>query len=227
MPNSLYQSNEQYTLEQYDDYDQWLHGRTKGIGGSDAAAICGQSRWRTLQDLWFDKIEGKRSEAKGSAIDYGKAAEPALRILYAAKHTDQEVQYLPDSVLVQNDWPVRRYSPDGLIFEKDTDRRGILEIKTSQISNGHKAEKWREGVPIEYYLQVLHGLLVTGFDFVTFTAELRYWDGRVEIIERSFARDEVADDLMELDRIERETWSKYFDTKTIPPLTIRGDKNAI
>ena len=217
----LFRETDQYSVESYGSHEEWLSSRGKGIGGSDASALCDQSRFKTLQDLWFEKVQGKKKPVGGPNVEYGKTAEPALRILYQAKHLDQDVQYMEDAVLVSKSCSWQRYSPDGLIWDPETGRRGILEIKTSQVNNGHKAQEWADGVPIEYYLQVLHGMLVTGFDFVTVTAELRFWDGRVEIIERSYARDDVQSDLEALERIERENWEMYFVKQQIPPLNVR------
>lgn len=35
---------------------EWLQWRTKGIGGSDVAAILGISPWKTQRDLYRDKV---------------------------------------------------------------------------------------------------------------------------------------------------------------------------
>lgn len=220
MTHNLFEDCAQYTVQDFADRSRWLEGRKSGIGGSDAAALADSSRFKTLQELWMDKVQGIRNFVGGPNVEYGRTCEPALRTLYQAKHLDQIVQHREDCTLISTRYDWQKYSPDGLIFEPKTGRKGILEIKTAQIQNAKKAKEWRDGVPIEYYLQVLHGLIVTGFDFVTFTAELRYWDGRVEIIERSYTREAVIADMEELDRIEHLNWGKYFETGVMPPLTI-------
>ena len=158
------------------------------------------------------------------AVIYGTKAEEPLRQLYALKHLNQDVQYLPYIILERKkmgyEW--MRYSPDGLIYDYDTEKKGILEIKTANLNNLHSITKWENNsVPNQYYIQTLHGLLVTGFDFVTITAELRYYDGRVEIVERTFNRDEVLDDLEYLESKEKEVWETYFATKKEPPISLK------
>lgn len=218
--NSLYQETDVYSVEVYKTHEDWLNSRGKGFGGSDASAVCDLSRFKTLQDLWFEKVKGQKKTVSGPNVEYGKTCEPALRTLYSAKHPAQQIQYIEDAVLISKQYPFLRYSPDGLLISEDG-RPGILEIKTSQIQNGKKSAEWQNGVPVEYYLQILHGLLVTSFDFVTLTAELRYWDGRVEIVERTYRWPEVEDDLWELLQKETEAWNLYFkDGQTIPPLSL-------
>lgn len=218
----LFQPSAVYEVVELATHEDWLESRSQGAGGSDAAALCGLSRFKTLQDLWSEKIQGRHADISSNpAVVYGNSCEGALRTLYQAKHLDQEVQYKPDTILISKAVPWRRYSPDGLIYEPGTGRKGVLEIKTAQIRNAKKSAEWADGIPIEYYLQVLHGLLVTDFDFVTLTAELRYWDGRVQIVERTYNRSEIESDLEELDRTETETWTAYFATGIMPPLQIR------
>lgn len=218
---NLYQETDCYLVEKFTTFDEWLESRGKGIGGSDAAPLCGCSHFKTLQELWFEKIKGQKKEVGGPAVEYGRTCEPALRTLYQAKHLDQNVQYEENICLISKESPWMRYSPDGLIWDRSSERKGILEIKTAFIRNGKQYQEWKEGVPIEYYLQILHGLLVTGFDFVTLTAELRFWDGRAEIIERSYSRRDVMSDLEELKRQETGAWSRYFVGGQIPPVKIR------
>ena len=37
--------------------EEWLALRKQGIGGSDAAAACGLSRWKSPLGLWLEKTE--------------------------------------------------------------------------------------------------------------------------------------------------------------------------
>lgn len=39
------------------DREQWLLARREGLGGSDMAAICGESRYRRAIDVWTDRME--------------------------------------------------------------------------------------------------------------------------------------------------------------------------
>ena len=59
------------------------------------------------------------------------------------------------------------------IWEDENGRKGILEIKTSNILQSMQKEKWNHRIPDNYYLQVLHYLMVTGFDFAVLKAQLK------------------------------------------------------
>ena len=43
-------------------HDEWKLYRTLGIGGSDAAAVCGISPWKTARDLYEEKVHKKIKE---------------------------------------------------------------------------------------------------------------------------------------------------------------------
>ena len=36
-------------------YEEWLELRKNGIGGSDAAVVCGISRYKSPVELWMEK----------------------------------------------------------------------------------------------------------------------------------------------------------------------------
>lgn len=223
--NFLYNHCKEFTRLEQKERELWLNERKCGIGGSDASALIGENPWKSLRDLWKEKFsKEKPKEILTPAIVYGTKAEEPLRQLYDLKHMYQDVQYLPYIILERKkmgyEW--MRYSPDGLIYDYDTEKKGILEIKTASLNNRESIMKWENNsVPNQYYIQTLHGLLVTGFDFVTITAELRYYDGRVEIVERTFTRDEVQDDLDYLEEKEKEVWDTYFATKKEPPILLK------
>ncbi len=223
--NFLYEESSEYKVLNFKDREQWLKERRFGIGGSDASVLVDENPWKTLRELWQDKFsKTEPKEIYTPAIVYGTKAEEPLRQLYALKHLNQDVQYMKDVILERKkqgyEW--MRYSPDGLIYDFETQKKGILEIKTASLNNYDSIAKWKDNsLPNNYYIQTLHGLLVTGFDFVTLTAELRYYDGRVEIVERTFNRDEVLDDLEYLESKELEVWNTYFAKKKEPPILLK------
>jgi len=202
---SLFQSNQVYTVHQFKTRDEWLKGRADlhGIGGSDASAAIGMNPWRTNQDLWRIKTRRKKAPdiSDNERVHYGQEAEQYIRRLYQLKHEhDMEVQYIPDVILQNNEHPEMLYSPDGLLIDQDG-RRGIWECKTTTIMKSIDKEKWWDKVekqkilPDNYYIQILHGLNVTGFDFVELYAELTYPSGNSELVPYHIERSEVLDDL--------------------------------
>lgn len=202
---SLFRTNQVYTVHQFKTRDEWLKGRADlhGIGGSDASAAIGMNPWRTNQDLWRIKTRRKKAPdiSDNERVHYGQEAEQYIRRLYQLKHEkDMEVQYIPDVILQNNEHPEMLYSPDGLLIDSEG-RRGIWECKTTTIMKSIDKEKWWDKVekqkilPDNYYIQILHGLNVTGFDFVELYAELTYPSGNSELVPYHIERSEVQDDL--------------------------------
>lgn len=174
---SLYIDNDVYRVLNFETRDQWLKGRLTGVGGSDASSCLHMNRWRTSRDLWAIKTGREEpADISGSpAVIYGHRKEPQIRADFILDFEDvYEMQYM-DNVTLQNiAHPYMLYSPDGLLIEKETGRKGIFEAKTHHIHDANDWNAWREGIGYnEYFIQVLHGLNVTGFDFVCLRAELK------------------------------------------------------
>lgn len=218
---NLFEDNETYTVETFKDRDDWLSRRHYGIGGSDAASAIGRSKWTTNVELWEYKTGNAKREdiSENPAVRYGAQAEEHLRKLYELENENlYEVQYQPNTILISKKTPIFLYSPDGLLIEKATGRKGILEIKTAQVNSRVARMQWKERIPDQYYIQVLHGLNVTGFDFVELTAQLdcgTHFERWIYHIERA----DVEDDLKAIAEGIKEFWS-YVETGVEPPLWI-------
>lgn len=215
---NLYKSDAFQTVE-YETHYKWLIARKKTIGGSDSPCMVNANPWKTLTELWDEKQPNHLLEEKTNEnIRYGIEAEKHIRALFRLKHPNFEVQYMPDTMLISNEHNFMSYSPDGLIL--DGDKKGILEIKTSKIMNSGMLSKWGSKgnlyMPENYFIQTLHGLIVTGYDFVIVCAELRFLDNESKIIERRFEKEEVENDIQFLLYNEQKNWNKYFVTRRRP-----------
>lgn len=221
---NLYQDTNDYIVHKYNDRQEWLSKRIKGIGGSDASALIGLNPWKDNNTLWKEKkgIIIPPDVSTKSQVKYGLEAEKYLRGLFELNHPEYEVQYIDNVILQSKKEPWMLYSPDALLFEKATGRCGILEIKTTEIMRSNQKEKWDNQIPTNYYVQVLHGLLVTVFDFVVLNAQLKSkWGDDLIITTKHypFTREEKIDDLKWLFDNEKEQWTKYY-IGNIEPNTI-------
>lgn len=173
---NLYDSNNYYDVLFANNHDDWLELRKKGIGGSDVSAILGLNPYMTNQELYYYKVGLKEKEdiSDKPYVKYGHDAEPLLRGLFALDYPRFDVQYMENVVLANKTYPFIRYSPDGLIYDRETGMRGIYEGKTTNIVKSMHKEKWNNRVPDNYYCQVIQGFLVTGFDFVCLRAQLNF-----------------------------------------------------
>lgn len=207
-------------------HEQWLQARLNGIGASEASAIVGCNPYMSNVDLWRIKTGRKAAPdiSSNAHVAYGHAAEPHMRMLFALDYADRyEVQYGGSFDMVYNaDHPWLFATLDGRLIERETDRCGVLEIKTSEILRSLAREKWREGVPDNYYVQLLHQLLATGWDFAVLHAQLkRVWDGELKTTRQSYfvERSEVQEDLDYLLEQECKFW-EYVQTGQEPPLRL-------
>lgn len=136
--------------------------RTKFIGGSDVAAILGISPWKSIVDLYLDKITPRVSDGKNLAAKRrGSRLEPYILDMIREEHGL--------NIIAAN----QRYIDKGLPFLAseidaeyvDADGYQNIEIKTV---HPFKAKEWGEqdtdSLPIHYVAQVQHGLGVTGRD---------------------------------------------------------------
>lgn len=215
---NLYKETNNYLVHIFKDRKEWLEKRIEGIGGSDASTLVGKNPYKDNLTLYKEK-KGiiKNDFEKNESILYGTNAEPLLRELFKLKNEDIEVQYQDNCILQSKECKWRLYSPDALL--RRGDERGILEIKTSLIQNSKMLNEWKDQVPTHYFIQTLHGLLVTNFNFVIFFAELRLaWCDEAKLVQIEFSKQEVEDSLEWLKLNEEKAYQYYLNDIEPPQL---------
>lgn len=204
------------TMEVMKDRAEWLKNRSR-IGGSDASAIVGMNPYMTNTDLFMIKTGQKQQEdiSEKPYVKYGTEAEQHLRLLFALDFPQYQVDYVENNMFFNSKYPFAHASLDGWLTDQDG-RKGILEIKTTEILQSMQREKWKNQIPDNYYIQVLHYLMVTEFEFVVLKAQLKsvfngipYLQTRHYHIERS----EVEDDINFLLNEERKFWTNIQNGK--------------
>lgn len=202
---------------QLDSKDEWLKARKNQIGGSDAAAVLGMSPYKTNVELWEEKTGQKQSIdiSDRSYVVYGTKAEKALRELFVLDFPEYQVEYYDDNLIKNGQYPFLHASLDGELIDQKG-RRGILEIKTTNLLQGSQREKWKERIPDHYYIQILHYLLVTNYDFAILKAQLKSkWKGEITLSTRHYfiERSEVEEDMMYLLHAEQRFWKQVKEKK--------------
>ena len=163
----------------YKTASEWLEARKSYIGGSDAACILGCNPWKSNVDLWREKTGRKApDDLHGNAlVEYGKAAEEHLRELFALDYKPRGlmVHYKPFNMWTNKHYPWAHASLDGWLSSmQGGDQFGILEIKTATINSAAQAEKWKQGIPENYFCQLLHYMAVTDATYAYLSAQLKY-----------------------------------------------------
>lgn len=217
--------SEAYKVIENRDRAEWLKSRGCGIGGSDASAVLGMNPYKTNIEL-FEEKTGRRIPEDISDkpyVRYGNDAEPLIRQLFALDYPEYQVSYHENRILRSIAHPFMQASLDGEL-QDERGRKGILEIKTTNILQSMQYEKWKDRIPDNYYIQVLHYLLVTGYSFAVLCAHLRSdWgeDRRTTVKHYFIERAEVEDDLKMLLREEKKFWA-YVESGRKPPLILPG-----
>ena len=125
-----------------------LKQRKKSIGGSEIAAICGQSKYRSALDVYLDKINPEANDNGTSEFaHWGNVLEPVIASEYA-RRTSAEVSIEPD-IIYHPEHPWAHANIDRWIGDK----QAILECKTA---DKFLAKDWgdeTDKVPDAYLLQ--------------------------------------------------------------------------
>lgn len=206
--------------------DEWLKARIQGIGASEASAIIGCNPYMSNVDLWRLKTGRKQAQdiSSNAHVQYGHDAEGPLRELFSLDYPQFEVSYGGAFDMVHNpEYPYIFATLDGRLKEKATGRLGVYEGKTTEILRSMQKEKWKDRIPDNYYVQVIHQLIATGWDFAVLNAQMkRVFDGDVRTETRRYfiERAEVQDDIDYLLAEEVKFWAEYVQKDREPPLIL-------
>ena len=138
-------------------YTDWLDYRKQGIGGSDAAVVCGISRYKSPVELWMEKTNQMPDQEAGEAAYWGTQLESLVRTEFT-KRTGIEVEHRME-LLRSDEHPFMQANLDGTCVHPELGPR-IFEAKTA---SAFKAGEWEDGIPDEYFLQVQHYMAGTGY----------------------------------------------------------------
>lgn len=156
------------------DRGRWLIERRKGIGGSDAAASVGLSKWMTPLQLFYDKL-GQLQRDETESMRWGTLMEPVVRQEYANR-TGHSVT-VPDVIYQHRQHKFAIVNLDGIV-----DIGRVYEGKTSRTGEGW-GEPGTDEVPGEYNLQVQHGMAITGLPAADIAVLIGGSDFRIYCVE--------------------------------------------
>ena len=194
-------------------HEDWLEMRKAGIGGSDCAAAVGLSRWKSPFKLWSEKTDRIVPSKAGEAAYWGSVMEPILRAEVAKRMPEAEVRECP-FFLRSKEHPYMLANIDGYIHENGS--FSVLEIKTA---NAFAAvQDWQNGLPIEYYCQVMHYMAVTGMN----NAYVAVLLGGNNFVIQKIDRDE--DMIQHIIQMEEHFWYEYMLKDTPPEATAKDNE---
>ena len=182
--------------------EEWLRYRKRGIGGSDAGAVCGLDPYRTAMEVYHDKTSGLIEETDNEAMRQGRDLEG----------------YVAGRFMEATGKKVRRanamfYDEKNPFMLADVDRMVVgenagLECKTA---SPYMAGRWADGkIPLHYQVQCLHYMSVCNAEawyiaVLIYGREFRFY--RIE-------RDEQL--LSDLVQVERDFWQGHVEKGILP-----------
>lgn len=193
-------------------HSDWLQMRKAGIGGSDCAAAVGLSRWKSPFQLWSEKTDRIVPTKGGEALYWGSLMEPILRNEFA-KRTNLEVKECP-FFLRSKEHKYMLANIDGYVKNEDGSF-SVLEIKTA---NAYAVQDWQDGLPIEYFAQIIHYMVVTGMS----SAYVAVLLGGNEFRIQKYDRDEEM--IQHIVQMEEHFWYEYMLKDTPPEATAKDNE---
>ncbi|MFP4895778.1 YqaJ viral recombinase family protein [Paraburkholderia sp. EG304] len=201
--------------------EQWLAQRKKGLGGSDAAAALGESRYKTAFQLYQEKLElipGGMLVSPDAAerMRFGQLIEDVIATAYAERYSVKLRRHNKLAKHPRLPWMIGSY--DRTI---DGQRVGFEAKNVDALTyrNDEWGPEFGDAIPREHYLQCLHYLSVSGYDAWVLAACVGGNSLKIYRIER----DEEMIDILE--QSEAEFWERVRNEDP-PPLDYRH-KSAI
>jgi putative phage-type endonuclease len=125
--------------------------RTKFIGGSEIAAVCGVSPWATPLDIYYRKRGLVDEQEMTAPMEMGLFLEEPASKLYSERYGVKLRRRIKEPVLTIEDFPWYGATPDREIVG-DPKGVGVFELKCPQPPALRRIKE--EGIPPHYILQV-------------------------------------------------------------------------
>lgn len=189
--------------------------RSTYLGGTDAAAVCGQSRWKTPLQVWAEKT-GKVTPddiSQKLPVKLGVKLEQTVCELFM-EETGKKLHRVNETL----------FHPKHDFIGANIDRRVVgedagFEAKTCA---SWKSKDWEgEEIPQEFIFQCFHYLMVTGKSRWYLAVLIGNQDFKIKVIER--------DDAILNSLLEREVsfWNDYVLKDQMPWMVSHNDGDVI
>jgi len=188
--------------------DKQLEDRRKGIGGSDAAAICGLSSYRTPLQVYLEKTGNNQEKLDSPHIYWGNKLESQVAEEYETQ-TGKELE-ISEETFFSKENPFMLANIDRKIKYENA----ILECKTSA---SYMRNQWgtpgTDQMPTSYLLQCAHYAITLNVDYVDLAVLIDTHDFRIYRYNRN---EKLENNLI---RKEKQFWEENV-IKRIPPSPI-------
>lgn len=190
---------------QFETEAAWLAERKRGIGGSDAAAILGLSKFRTPLQVYLDKIGQAPPIEETAPMRWGKKLEPLILDEY---EQIKGVGLRRNLSYVHPGYEWMRGTLDAM-----SDDELVVEAKAIGFDRAREwGEEGSDYVPVDYLCQVQHYLAVSGRETADIAALFHGSQLKIYTVQADF-------DLIEmLTTKEAEFWLRVVNRNPPPPM---------
>lgn len=202
-------------------HEEWLELRKQGIGGSDAAAVAGVSKYANPVTVYMEKLNLYSRNTKDNvreAAEWGNRLEPIVRDTFkekiSAERAEKGLEPLKvihrKAIYAHDEHDFIRTNLDGIIYDPHLGK-GIFEAKTAHYM---LRDDWDgEDVPNQYLLQVQHNMLVMGVQFAYLAVLIGGNTYKHYFIERD---EDICNSLL---KIETNFWNNHVLSRIPPEMT--------
>ena len=199
--------------------EEWLEYRRTGIGGSDAAAIYGESPFVTCRDLYYDKrkiVAAVDDEDNWVQKEIGHLLEDLVAKIF---HVKTGYRIFKKSMMFRHPLYPFMIADVDYFVELPDGTIAILEIKTTNYNNqGQWWQYGKEVVPKHYEYQGRHYMCVMNLNRVYYCC--LYGNSFDEVIIRHIDRDLSMES--EMIALEDDFWLNHVTAEVAPPYTEDG-----
>lgn len=186
----------------------WHRQRQSGIGGSDAAAVLGLNPYKSLVQVYLEKIGEYNKMVDNRFVYWGSKLEDMIAKEFQ-KQTQLKVRR-NNFILQSRDYPFMM----GDIDREGIDSEGnhfVLECKSTSNWNSKQWEN-EDDIPLPVTMQVVHYLIITNYSYGWVAVLIGGNDFRIKKIERDAELEKII--------IEKEShfWKEYVEKKQLPPV---------
>ncbi len=162
-----------------DDEDIFEKERAAGLGSTDSAAILGKSPWASAFTVYQEKTGQMPARESTLPMYLGLKLERTIAELFTAR-TGKKVRMSN----IQHSHPVWPFIKSHVDF-RVVGEPAVLELKTARSLDGW-GEDGSSDIPVHYWIQVQHQLLVLGMPYAYLAALFGHFDFRTYTIARDF-----------------------------------------
>lgn len=178
--------------------DEQLRNRSRGIGGSDAAACVGESKWSTSRQLWHKKRNHTMAREMNEPMRWGHLIESVILDEYERRTGFPLTRDVNTLRHPEHEWMLANI--DAWAAEQSI----VVDAKNCRSSDGW-GRPGTDEVPPDYWWQAQHYMAVIGCDQADIVVLFAGQDFQIYTV---WADQESQDNLIEL---ERRLWQHVLD----------------